>query len=446
MIKNGVNMDEALTQITTSNVRETSYRDLSGKKRWTEFYTTTTENYYSPGIIQRKEVVDFKVNDGEKYMTNSIAQLFDQSGNVTSIQLSELNKFEKYYISLDSDFKDGLLNNSQEGQPAVIGSIEVLGYSKNRTASEMNGYFENGKLHREDGPAYLVKKMLAPSYVPAKEDYWRDENPYFESMAQYFPKDVHAPSSKATKYERYLRAVKECWSKNGLADRADGPALTRCDGSQEYYKNGLLHREDGPAIIHVSKYVTHIQEQNGIKKEIDQYWYKEGKIHRNDGPAIIYSNGDQVYYKEGQVHREDGPAKIFANGREEYYKNGLLDREDGPAIIENGIQSWYKNGKLHREDGPAIVNCNGAVKYYKNGQLDREEGPAFIDKEGNQKYYKEGKLHRDNGPAIIEIDGHQSYYKNGSLDIITIASNQLTKLREKFLGHAIESKNKNEIK
>jgi hypothetical protein len=37
-------------------------------------------------------------------------------------------------------------------------------------------------------------------------------------------------------------------------------------------------------------------------------WYRNGLIHRDDGPAIIYHNGGEVWYQNGQIHREEGPA------------------------------------------------------------------------------------------------------------------------------------------
>ena len=64
-------------------------------------------------------------------------------------------------------------------------------------------WFRNGKLHREDGPAF---------YVPG---------------------------------------VVEEWHQNGELHREDGPAVTELiSGAEFWFLNGLPHREDGPAVIY----------------------------------------------------------------------------------------------------------------------------------------------------------------------------------------------------
>ena len=61
-------------------------------------------------------------------------------------------------------------------------------------------WYQNGKCHREDGPA------------------------------------IEYPSGS-----------KE-WFLNGKYHREDGPAIERANGTKYWYLNGNLHREDGPAI------------------------------------------------------------------------------------------------------------------------------------------------------------------------------------------------------
>ena len=81
----------------------------------------------------------------------------------------------------------------------------------------------NGKLHREDGPAWKT-------------------------------------------------SVEESWWINGELHRLDGPAIIRDDGYQAWYFNGKFHRLDGPAIIYSSG---------------TQEWFVNGELHRLDGPAHI---------------------------------------------------------------------------------------------------------------------------------------------------------------
>ena len=73
----------------------------------------------------------------------------------------------------------------------------------------------NGKLHREDGPAF-----------------------------------------------EYADGAKE-WFLNGKCHREDGPACEYSNGSKEWWFNGKCHREDGPAIEHT----------NG-----DKEWYLNGEF------------------------------------------------------------------------------------------------------------------------------------------------------------------------
>jgi hypothetical protein len=80
-------------------------------------------------------------------------------------------------------------------------------------------WWQNGRLHREDGPAVI------------------------------FPDGTQE------------------WWLNGKLHREDGPAVIRPNGIQVWYINDNLHREDGPAYIH----------PNGTKE-----WYLNGKNITNE--------------------------------------------------------------------------------------------------------------------------------------------------------------------
>ena len=69
----------------------------------------------------------------------------------------------------------------------------------NRMGGYVTEWYQDGKLHREDGPA-----------------------------------------------REYANGSKEWWV-NGKLHREDGPAVERTNGSKEWWLNGKLHREDGPA-------------------------------------------------------------------------------------------------------------------------------------------------------------------------------------------------------
>jgi hypothetical protein len=94
----------------------------------------------------------------------------------------------------------------------------------------------NGKLHREDGPA------------------WEGVN-----------------------------GTKE-WYINGKLHREDGPACEGADGAKQWWLNGKRHRVDGPAI-----------ECADGRKE----WFLNGKRHREDGPAWEWADGKKEWYADG---------------------------------------------------------------------------------------------------------------------------------------------------
>jgi hypothetical protein len=78
------------------------------------------------------------------------------------------------------------------------------------------------------------------------------------------------------------------WHQNGKRHRLDGPAVIWADGYQVWYQDGMVHRLDGPAMIYHSG---------------DQLWYQEGLCHRVDGPAIINSDGTKEVRVWGEIPR-----------------------------------------------------------------------------------------------------------------------------------------------
>ena len=91
------------------------------------------------------------------------------------------------------------------------------------------------------------------------------------------------------------------WYQNGKLHRLDGPAIEEyLNGDKAWYQNGLLHRLDGPAIEYL----------NG-----DKFWFQNGLLHRLDGPAIEYANGKcswyiaDVKYSEVEFNQKINPPK-----------------------------------------------------------------------------------------------------------------------------------------
>ena len=189
---------------------------------------------------------------------------------------------------------------------------------------KFDGWYVNGKLHREDGPA----------------------------LVEY--------------YENGQIMSNECYV-NGKLHREDGPALVEYyeNGqikSQKWYENAKLHKNDYSAIINYY--------ENG---QMDEYEY----LHKKHYPEIIH------YYENGYLHKKYYPeiikyheynikdATIF-----EYYetgqkwkKDGKYYREDGPSIIEyreNGqinLKTWYNNGNSSKK-GPIIIDWKPTKSRY----------------------------------------------------------------------------------
>jgi hypothetical protein len=107
---------------------------------------------------------------------------------------------------------------------------------------------ENGKLHREDGPA-------------AKHGDGR-----------------------------------LCWYINGKRHREDGPAIEAADGGQFWYQHGKLHRTDGPAVTHFDG---------------DQEWWVNGELHREDGPALVAGDTYGWYLQTMELTEEEFAAKVL---------------------------------------------------------------------------------------------------------------------------------------
>lgn len=162
------------------------------------------------------------------------------------------------------EYPDGSFEWWQDGQPHRDGKpAVVLTDDFNERWTELDYlawpraeiYYRNGKLHREDGPAYVIPHLA--------EEYYRD----------------------------------------GKLHREDGPASAWDyeDGepSRRWALDGQLHREDGPALV--------------VNEEIEA-WCSHGKLHREDGPAIVVPEGKTLHAKEleeADLASIEGPAELY---------------------------------------------------------------------------------------------------------------------------------------
>lgn len=116
-------------------------------------------------------------------------------------------------------------------------------------------WYLDGKLHREDGPAF-----------------------------------EHANGRKD-------------WYLNGERHREDGPAIEWADGTKFWYLNGQRHREDGPAV----------EWSDGSKE-----WRVKGQLHREDGPAVEWSDGTKKWWLHNKrVTEEEHKRRMSAKAKGE---------------------------------------------------------------------------------------------------------------------------------
>lgn len=142
------------------------------------------------------------------------------------------------------EFPEGLeqVLDEKTGESRVI--CARLGLEIRRTADGHEYWYQNGQLHRKDGPAVI------------------------ENGHQF-------------------------WYQHGQLHRDDGPAIIMASGTKEWHRLGLCHREDGPAVEY---------------SESSYIWYWQGKIHREGGPAVFKAHsGIAEWWTHGTHVRTDFP-------------------------------------------------------------------------------------------------------------------------------------------
>lgn len=142
---------------------------------------------------------------------------------------------------------------------------------------------------------------------------------------------LHRLDGPASVYTDVDNNTVELWMVNGRRHRVGGPAVIinkKNYYSEEWFEHGIIHRLDGPAYTCV---------QNGVT-EIEQY-FKNGAYHRVNGPA------NTVYYSRkkptGDVHRTLWIQEWFENGKYQDGPSSITYKPDGSINKED----WYENGK-----------------------------------------------------------------------------------------------------
>lgn len=273
-------------------------------------------------------------------------------------------------------------------------------------------YFVDKKLHRTDGPAYIVKGNRLT------EERWFQNGVFGRDESE-------GPAYRQTRRaSEGLYIEREVYFFNNKKTRTNGPADIQYPiygfsdyrhTTEKYVLNDVFYKMKDTVVLNdidSDDSDSDVSDDEGYEENRENtnmvwsYWNQKGQISRVNAPAWVqYSEYEDVieekYYTNGIMHRDNGPALVhyYVNGNVEkqiYYMDGRIHRVDGPAIIdyfENGNikNSVYKvNGEYHRVDGPAIIS------YFKNGNV-------------KKSLYVEGKKHRLDGPAIIK------YNKDGTV-------------------------------
>ena len=125
----------------------------------------------------------------------------------------------------------------------VIAERHITGGMHNLDMFETEQWYQNGKLHRVDGPAEIEYKNG--------------------------------------------QKIEELWYRNGVTHRADGPAHTWISGDQRgeawFYDDREYRDDDLPVCVFYT---------NGRRSL--ECWDRDGVPHRDNGPAIISYAGDQA--------------------------------------------------------------------------------------------------------------------------------------------------------
>ena len=268
--------------------------------------------------IDADEFLNFQKKNIEENVNNVDTLFFDEAC------IKKYIKDNDFYVCIIENFRYYIKNKvfHRDDGPAVLEN----GHKE---------WWENGKLHRENGPA--IERSNGD-----KE--W------------YFMGELHRIDGPAI-ISKYLGKK---WYINGELHRIDGPAVEWSDGDKKWYQNGKLHRLDGPAIIYY--------EDNKIGEE---YWYYHGKPHRIDGPAeIYYTDGKivgKIWCQNGKPHRIDGPAVEFSD-REDYRDesndiSGYGFKFRYPEMknyfiedVEYEKEEWEPIAKIFRKNKNKLVN------------------------------------------------------------------------------------------
>ena len=233
----------------------------------------------------------------------------------------------------------------------------------------METYFEDGQLHRTDGPAIIMKdkegQIIGEQWFQNGQRYRTGDDP-----------DLFRIVNKKQHIKEWHDEAG--WLRHQISTNPESPHRHEVYQELWFDENRKHHREDGPASV--------IKDAAG--NTIEEEWKQHGNYYREDGPSIVKTDSTGTHIEkwfrgDGEFYRLNGPALVEKNpsngySREEWFdENGKHHRVGGPAVMKTfttgaSEESWYKNGKLHNKNGPAYITVDKdgirREKWYINGE------------------------------------------------------------------------------
>lgn len=229
-------------------------------------------------VPNRRSSVMGQIKRRDHLFVESIADDFTVSDVDT---LFTLNDGGTYYVDVvvSEDYANGvphhdtrpsvrvqrgkyLTNNFMEAKE----SLELLAALTNKDYP-ISIWCRSGKKHRFNGPA------LGPDYgagIAHSSNSGSWPEPY---VNQKFPITLNNDANP----------ILSVWKMNGVYHRANGPAVIRVDGTQEWYWCGKLHRLDGPAVVRGNGYEEYAIESFIMSKSV---WRVERKNFLETGLTV----------------------------------------------------------------------------------------------------------------------------------------------------------------
>lgn len=203
------------------------------------------------------------------------------SGRYYTIRINDVSRMLIFYIKFFRLTFLKLKLNSKYNRMCVQVEKEIVGYWPGTTQVKTRTWYnESNQIHKVNGPAYV--------------EY--NKNNTIKILAWFQDGKKHKEDGPAFIY--YKNGIEYCteWYQLGLRHRTDGPAYIRCNSEAKYeikyeawFIQGQRHRTDGSAYI--IKYLPRFDS----RKMLQEYWFYEGNLHREKGPNAIIHDSEEKY-------------------------------------------------------------------------------------------------------------------------------------------------------